>query len=132
MATAKVVTGKQCTLTVNSVAYTDQIVSSVLTPSENPITGVTFGGPYAAKGISTWTLDVEIVADWGETSSICEALLAIAETGTNVNATFVSATGASFALSVVPVWPSAGGPADGVQTVSLSFPVHGTPTETFS
>lgn len=132
MATAKVITGKSLTLTVNSVAYTDQITSCVLTPTENPISGVTMSGPYAAKGISTWTLDVEMVADWGETSSICEALWALAETGTNVSATFLATTGVSYALNLVPVWPSAGGAAGAEQTVSLSFPVNGTPTETFS
>lgn len=132
MAVANVVTGKTITLTVNSVAYTDQCVSSTLTPSENAITGVTFSGAYAAKGIPTWTLETEIMADWGASSSICEALWTAAETGTNVSFTMLAVTGASFSGSVVPVFPSVGGSADAAQTVSLSFPVNGTITETFS
>ena len=132
MATAQVVTGKSITLTINSVAYTDQCTSAMLTPSENPITGVTFSGAYAAKGIPTWTLDVEIVADWGAASSICEALWTASETGTNVTFTMLAITGASFTGSVVPVFPSVGGAADSVQSVSLSFPVNGGITETFS
>lgn len=132
MAAANVITGRTVTLTINSVAYTDQIISAVLTPSENAITGITIGGAYAAKGTPQWTLDVEMVADWGATSSICEALWAIAETGTNVSATLVAVTGASFAFSVVPVFPSVGGAADSAQTITASFPVHGAITETFS
>ncbi len=132
MATAQVVTGKSITLTINSVAYTDQCTSAMLTPSENPITGVTFSGAYAAKGIPTWTLDVELVADWGAASSICESLWSAAETGTNVTFTMLAATGASFTGSVVPVFPSVGGAADSVQSISVSFPVNGAITETFS
>jgi hypothetical protein len=132
MAAATVITGRTITLTVDSVAYTDQIVSAVLTPSDNAITGITVGGAYAAAGTTQWTLDVEIVADWGASSSICEALWADAEAGATVAATMVAVTGASFAFTVVPVFPSVGGSADSAQTVTLSMPVHGTITETFS
>jgi hypothetical protein len=54
------------------------------------------------------------------------------ETKTTVTGTMVAATGASFAFTVVPVYPSLGGPADGAQTVTLSMPVHGDVTETFT
>lgn len=131
MATS-VVTGRTLTLTINSVVYTEQITSATLTPSENAITGTVLSGPYAAKGTVSWTLDVEMVADWGVTSSICEALWTAADTGTNVAFTMLATTGASFAGTVVPVHPSVGGAADSAQTVSLSFPVHGTITETFT
>lgn len=132
MAAANVITGRSITLTVGGTAYTDQIVSAVLTPSDNAITGITIGGAYAAAGTTQWTLDVEIMADWGATSSICEDLWADAEAGTTIAATLVAVTGASFAFNVVPVFPSVGGSADAAQTVTLSMPVHGAITETFS
>lgn len=133
MPAANVITGRSITLTIDSTAFTDQIVSAVLTPSDNAITGVTIGGPYATKGTTTWTLDIEMLADWGATSSICEALWADAEGSSNtVNVTMVSVSGASFAFSVVPTFPSVGGPVDGAQTVTLSMPVHGTISETFT
>jgi hypothetical protein len=132
MAVAKVITGRSITLTVDSVAYTDQIISSVLTPTDNVITGITVGGAYAAAGTTQWTLEVEIMADWGESSSICESLWADAEAGAVVAATMVAATGASFAFNVVPTYPSVGGTADAAQTVTLSMPVNGDITETFS
>lgn len=132
MAASNVITGRTITLTVGGTAYTDQIVSAVLTPSDNAITGITVGGSYAAQGTTQWTLDVEILADWGATSSICEDLWADAETGTTVAVTMVAVTGASFAFNVVPTYPSVGGSADSAQTVTLSMPVHGEITETFS
>lgn len=131
MATA-VVTGRTITLTVGATAYTDQITSAVLTPSENAITGVVLSGPYAAKGTVTWTLDVEMIADWGATSSVCEALWTAADAGTGVSFTLLAATGASFAGTAIPAHPQVGGPADGAQTVSVSMAVNGTITETFS
>ena len=132
MAAANVITGRTITLTVDSIAFTDQIVSAVLTPSDNAITGITVGGAYATKGTTQWTLDVEILADWGATTSVCELLWAAAETDTTVTGTMVSVTGASFAFTCVPVFPSIGGSADSAQTVTLSMPVHGAITETFS
>ena len=132
MAAANVITGRSITLTVDSIAFTDQILSAVLTPSDNVITGITVGGAYATKGTTQWTLDVEIVADWGATTSVCELLWASAETDTTVTGTMVSVTGASFAFTCVPVFPSIGGSADSAQTVTLSMPVHGAITETFS
>lgn len=132
MAASNVITGRSVTLTVDSIAFTDQIVSAVLTPTDNPITGITIGGSYAAKGTTQWTLDVEILADWGATTSVCEGLWASAESDATVAVTMVAVSGASFAFNVVPTFPSIGGPADGAQTVSLSMPVHGAITETFS
>ena len=132
MAASNVITGRSITLTVDSIAFTDQIVSAVLTPSDNAITGITVGGSYATKGTTQWTLDVEILSDWGATTSVCELLWASAETDTTVAVTMVAVSGASFAFNVVPVFPSIGGSADSAQTVSLSMPVHGDVTETFS
>lgn len=132
MAASNVITGRSITLTVDSIAFTDQIVSAVLTPSDNAITGITVGGAYAAKGTTQWTLDVEILADWGAATSICEGLWASAETDATVAVTMVAVSGASFAFNVVPVFPSVGGSADSAQTVTLSMPVHGDITETFS
>lgn len=132
MAASNVITGRSITLTVDSIAFTDQVVSAVLTPSDNAITGITIGGAYAAKGTTQWTLDVEILADWGAATSICEGLWSAAETDATVAVTMVAVSGASFAFNVVPVFPSVGGSADSAQTVTLSMPVHGDITETFS
>jgi hypothetical protein len=132
MAAATVITGRSITLTVDTIAFTDQIVSAVLTPADNAITGITVGGPYATRGTTQWTLEVEVLADWGATSSICEALWTSTETKQTVTGTLVAASGASFGFTCVPTFPSVGGPADGAQTVTLSMPVHGDVTETFT
>jgi hypothetical protein len=117
---------------VDSIVFTDQIVSAVLTPNDNAITGITVGGPYATRGTTQWNLEVEVLADWGATSSICESLWTSVETKSTVSVTMVAASGASFAFTVVPTFPSVGGPADGAQTVTMSMPVHGDVVETFT
>ena len=132
MAAATVITGRSVTLTVDSIVFTDQIVSAVLTPNDNAITGITVGGPYATRGTTQWNLEVEVLADWGATSSICESLWTSVETKSTVSVTMVAASGASFAFTVVPTFPSVGGPADGAQTVTMSMPVHGDVVETFT
>ena len=75
-----------------------------------------------------------MLADWGATGSLCEALWSSAESAPNttVAVSLTAVTGAVFAFNVMPVFPSVGGSAPDAQTVSLSFTVVGTPTETFS
>jgi hypothetical protein len=75
-----------------------------------------------------------MLADWGATGSLCEALWAACETAPNTTlaVSLTAATGAVFAFNVMPVFPSVGGAAPDAQTVDLSFVVVGTPTETFS
>jgi hypothetical protein len=75
-----------------------------------------------------------MLADWGATDSLCEALWAAAESAPNTTlaVSMVAVTGATFAFNVLPIFPSVGGTSPDAQTVSLSFTVVGTPTETFS
>ena len=81
-----------------------------------------------------WTFDIAMLADWGASGSLCEALWTACETAPNttVAVSLTAATGAVFAFNVLPVFPSVGGTAPDAQTVELSFTVVGTPTETFS
>jgi len=81
-----------------------------------------------------WTFDVEMLADWGAASSLCEALWSAAESAPNTTlaVSLTAVTGAVFAFNVMPMFPSVGGSAPDAQTVSLSFTVVGTPSETFS
>ena len=66
---------------------------------------------------------VEMLADWGAASSLCEALWTAASSAPNtaLPVVLVADTGASLAFDVQPVFPSAGGTAPDAQTVSLSF-----------
>jgi hypothetical protein len=74
-----------------------------------------------------------MLADWGASGSLCEALWTACDTAadTPLAVSLTAATGAVFAFNVMPVFPSVGGAAPDAQTVDLSFIVVGTPAETF-
>jgi hypothetical protein len=80
------------------------------------------------------TFAVEMLADWGAASSLCEALWTSATNSPNTGlpVVLVADTGASFAFDVQPILPSAGGTAPDAQTVSLAFTCVTTPVLTIS
>lgn len=129
-----IITGRDLTLTIASTNYDAQTTSAVLSNEHVIETYQTLDGR-AYKAIDDqWTFDVEMLADWGATGSLCEALWSACESAPNTTlaASLTAATGAVFAFNVLPVFPSVGGTAPDAQTVSLSFTVVGTPSETFS
>lgn len=129
-----VITGRDLALTIATVTYDAQATSVTLTNEHTIETYQTLDGR-AYKAIDdSWTLDIEMLADWGASGSLCEAMWTACESAPNTTlaASLTAATGAVFACNILPVFPSAGGAAPGAQTVSMSFQVVGTPTETFS
>lgn len=129
-----VITGRDLALTIDSKAYDAQATSVTLVNSPTIDTYQTLDGKAYKHVDDQWTLNVEMLADWGAATSICEALWTAAETAPNtaLTGTVTAVTGATFGVSVLPVFPAVGGTAPGAQTVSLSFTVVGTPTESFS
>jgi hypothetical protein len=129
-----VITGRDLVLTIATVNY-DAQASSVILSNEHTIeTYQTLDGR-AYKAIDDqWTLEVEMLADWGASGSLCESLWTACESAPNTTlaVSLTAVTGAVFTCNVLPVFPSVGGAAPDAQTVSLSFTVVGTPTETFS
>jgi hypothetical protein len=129
-----VITGRDLVLTIATVNYDAQATSVTLSNEHTIETYQTLDGR-AYKAIDdSWTLEIEMLADWGATGSLCESLWSACESAPNTTlaASLTAATGAVFACNVLPVFPSVGGAAPDAQTVSLSFTVVGTPTETFS
>jgi hypothetical protein len=129
-----VITGRDLVLTIATVNYDAQATSVTLTNEHTIETYQTLDGR-AYKAIDdSWTLEIEMLADWGATGSLCESLWTACESAPNTTlaASLTAATGAVFTCNVLPVFPSVGGSAPDAQTVSLSFQVVGTPTETFS
>lgn len=129
-----VITGRDLTLTIATTSYDAQATSVTLTNEHTIETYQTLDGR-AYKAIDdSWTLDVEMLADWGASGSLCEAMWTACETAPNTTlaVSLTAATGAVFACNVMPVFPSVGGSAPGAQTVTMSMQVVGTPTETFS
>ena len=134
-----VITGRDLALTIATTSYDAQATTVTLEADHVIETYQTLDGR-AYKAIDdSWTLNLEMLADWGAsggagTYSICELLWTAAETAPNTTlaCSLTAATGAVFAFDVLPTFPSVGGSAPDAQTVSLSFQVVGTPTETFS
>lgn len=129
-----VITGRDLALTIATVTYDAQATSVTLTNEHTIETYQTLDGR-AYKAIDdSWTLDIEMLADWGATGSLCEAMWSACESAPNTTlaASLTAASGAVFACNILPVFPSVGGAAPDAQVVTMSFQVVGTPTETFS
>ena len=129
-----IITGRDLVLTIASTNYDAQATSAILANSPTIETYQTLDGKAYKHIDDQWTFDVEMLADWGASGSLCEALWSACESAPNTTlATSLTAvSGAVFAFNVMPVFPAVGGSAPDAQTVSLSFTVVGTPTETFS
>ncbi len=129
-----VITGRDLTLTIASAAYDAQTTSATLSNSPTIDTYQTLDGKAYKHIDDQWTLAIDLLADWGASSSLFEAMWAAAESAPNTTlaVSLTAVTGAVFTCNVLPVFPSVGGGAPGAQTDSWSFTVVGTPTETFS
>jgi hypothetical protein len=129
-----IITGRDLTLTIASTSYDAQASSATLTNSPTIETYQTLDGKAYKHIDDQWTFDVSMLADWGASGSLCEALWTACESAPNTTlaVSLTAVTGAVFAFNVMPVFPAVGGTAPDAQTVDLSFTVVGTPTETFS
>jgi hypothetical protein len=129
-----IITGRDLVLTIASTNYDAQASSAVLSNSPTIETYQTLDGKAYKHIDDQWTFDVSMLADWGASGSLCEALWTACEGSPNTTlaVSLTAVTGAVFAFNVMPVFPAVGGTAPDAQTVDLSFTVVGTPTETFS
>jgi hypothetical protein len=131
-----VITGRDISLSFTGGTDIEaQATNAVLTKVNERQTYQTLDGEaYKTTNISG-TFQLDMLADWGKTSSVCEALWAAAETApdTDISITLVSVTGAQFVFPVMPEFPTAGGSGVDAQTVSFTFKVSkGAVVETFS
>jgi hypothetical protein len=129
-----VITGRDVTFTLDSSTYDAQATSATLSAETIIETYQTLDGRAYKSVDKQWTFTIELLQDWGATPSLFEAMWADAEANPNsaLNVSFTAATGAVFAFTVLPVFPSAGGAAPGALTDTWTMTVIGTPTETFS
>jgi len=129
-----IITGRDLVLTIATVNYDAQATSAILSNSPTVTTYQTLDGKAYKHIDDQWTFDVEMLADWGAASSLCEALWTAWEGAPNtvLAVSLTAVTGAVFTFNVMPVVPSIGGAAPDAQTVSLSFVVVNNPSETFS
>jgi hypothetical protein len=129
-----VITGRDLVLTIATVNYDAQTTSVTLVNSPTIDVYQTLDGKAYKHTDDQWTLNIELLADWGVASSLFEAMWTAAESAPNTTlaVSLTAATGAVFACNVLPVFPSVGGAAPGAQTDSWTLTVVGTPAENFS
>ena len=78
-----IITGRDLVLTIATVNYDAQATSAVLSNSPTVTTYQTLDGKAYKHIDDQWTLDVEMLADWGAASSLCEALWTAWESAPN-------------------------------------------------
>lgn len=129
-----IITGRDLILTIAAVNYDAQATSATLTNASTIETYQTLDGKAYKTIDDQWTFDLEMLADWGTASSLCEALWTAKESAPNtaLAASLTAFTGAVFTFTVLPLYPSVGGSAPDAQTVTLSFTVVNDVTENFS
>lgn len=131
-----VITGRDVSLSFTGGTDIDaQATNAVLTKvTDRQVYQTLDGEAYKTVNVSA-TFQLDMLADWGKASSVCEALYTATDTApdTDISVTLTSATGAQFVFPIKPEYPSAGGSGVDAQTVSLTFTVpKGEVTETFS
>ena len=129
-----VITGRDLVLTIATVNYDAQTTSVTLVNSPTIDVYQTLDGKAYKHTDDQWTLNVELLADWGATSSLFEAMWGAADANPNTTlaVSLTAVTGAVFTCNVLPVYPTVGGGAPGAQTDTWALTVVGTPADTFS
>lgn len=127
-----IITGRDVSFTIDSDQYSSQATSGILTVDTTINTYQTLAGKAYYTTDTQGTFAVEMLADWGAASSLCEALwnAAVSAPNTPLAVSLTAETGAVFTFDVQPIQPSAGGTAPDAQTVSLSFTCVTTPALT--
>ena len=131
-----VITGRNISLSFTGGTDIEaQATSAILTKvNERQAYETLDGTAYKTTNI-IGTFELEMLADWGKASSVCEAIWTASESApdTDISITLTTATGAQFVFPVKPEFPTAGGSGVDAQTVSFTFTVSkGAVVETFS
>ena len=129
-----IVTARDLVLTIATVNYDAQTTAATLVNAPVITTYQTLDGKAYKHIDDQWTLNLELLADWGVASSLFEAMWTAFTNApdTALAFTLVTATGASFAGNAFPVAPTAGGAAPGAQTDTWAMLCSDTPVLTIS
>ena len=126
---ASIITGSDCTLTIDDVDYSCTINAYTLSFDTSAAEYQTLCGPVAGKGTETGTLDVTAAFDAGESASLFDALWAAADSGANITYSAVLGT-TTFSGQAVPARPDVNATAGEVSEFSSSMALNGIPTKT--
>jgi hypothetical protein len=125
-----IITGRNVSFSIDGDTFDAQATSAVLTVDSTINTYQTLDGKAYYTTDTQGTFAVEMLADWGVASSLCEMLWNSASLNPNTPLAVIleADTGSTFNFTVQPIYPSAGGTAPDAQTVSMSFTCVTTPT----
>lgn len=122
---ATYITGRDLTLTIDGDNYDAQASTVTLTVENNQAVLEVLSGRAYKTIDKTSTLSVEMYADWGAVSSLCDALWDAANTAPDTALTFsFDANGSTFTGSCFPNFPAAGGGAVDVLTTTVELIVE--------
>ena len=131
-----VITGRDISLSFTGGTDIEaQATSAVLTKTVNREVFQTLDGEAYKVTNVEGSFALSLLADWGKTSSVCEAIWTALDSNPNseVSITMTTATGAQFVFPVLLDYPTAGGSGTDAQTVDFTWKVaRGEVSETFS
>lgn len=129
-----IITGRDITISLASTNYAAQTMSITLVNAPVITTYQALTGKQYKHIDDQWTLNLNLLADWGATSSLFEAMWTAFTSAPNTALAFtmVTATGASFAGTAFPVAPTAGGTAPDAQTDTWAMLCASTPVLTIT
>ena len=109
-----ILTGRNLTLTIATKTYASQATSVTMKLDNRQETYETLGARIYKTIDYSGTLSIEMLADWGQSTSLCQALWDAAKTSpdTTLAFTFVAGTGATiktYTGYVYPAFPEVGG-----------------------
>lgn len=121
-----VITGNDFTLVVDGVTYTPQTLSATLTIEDNQEQFDVLGARVYKTLTKPYTLEVEILSDWGVTASICNALTIATLASPDTSLAFtMTTTGPDATLTVTgnvfPKVPQVLGAGFDASTISWTF-----------
>jgi len=128
-----ILSGRSLTLTIATVAYSEQILDSAINFDTERLTFDTLAGKAYKYIDSNVTLDLTFLNDAGKTvpGSLYKALWDATESAPDTALAFVLTltTGVTLTGTVLPQYPSISGSGADAQTCSVSLQVVGIPTE---
>jgi len=126
---ATVQTGRTLDVSIGGTDYSAQVAEVSLVPNETTEQYVTLTDTVAVKQPTTFQLQLRAYQDWGEVGSFCDAMWTAAASGAAVAFQLGVAGAGTFSGDIIPSFPTAGGPADGVLEVDFTFEVTGDVTK---
>jgi hypothetical protein len=124
---ATVITGRDVTLEIDEDDFTPQTLSTTLSVEDDQEVYETFAGPVYKTITQNYVLEIEMLADWGTTGSLCEALEDAFDTAPDTAIEFeLIVTGPdniiTFAGEVFPKAPSVSAAGVDASQVTISLP----------